>query len=104
MAATSPYGSTSTLGKRRKKILGGGVGFPACGQMDRHPESGLYWHDMPGHDNEHKKFHFFFHRRGLSVEEIVAGEIWRRFPDSQHVERYCNAGALWQRAHDPRLN
>ncbi len=78
------------------------LGYPVCGQGEAHPETGLRWIDMPGRTHDDRKYNFFFHRRGLSVEQIVAGDVYRLFP-GLHVDVYQNNGpAHWTRGGLPR--
>lgn len=102
-AGLNAYGSTSPLGVKNREESGGEIGFPVCGQSERHPVSGLMWTDMPGISDLDRKIHFFFHRRGLSVDEIVGGEIFRRFPDGR-VDAMKNAGTIWHREYRRGLN
>lgn len=71
----NPHAITSGRVRRARRLRGGHIGAPACGALETHPDTGLSWEDMPGKTHDRKKMHFFFHRRGMSVEEIVRGDI-----------------------------
>lgn len=75
-SSANPYATCTDLAKARRHLRGGDIHSPACGQSETHPDTGLTWEDMPGSGEVRKRIHFFFHRRGFSVADIVEGKLW----------------------------